>query len=67
MNTENEYTQKVKKFCDSRAVSPFVLFKLAHFWRFNRDVSIGSDVHLYRTEGVVPKYVQVYLDNLDNL
>ena len=39
-------------------------FKLAHFWCFGTNPDLGNDVMEFKLHGVIPKYVERYLNHL---
>ncbi len=39
-------------------------FRLAHIWRFGRDVDVAHDVTEYEERATVPPYVQEYIRNI---
>lgn len=49
---------------DQMRVDEFMFFRIAHQWRFGRDLLGGDDVAQYRLHAVIPKYAQEFLRHL---
>lgn len=45
-------------------VQPTYFFRLAHQWRFGRDVDVTQDALAYKICGIIPLYVQEYVHHI---
>lgn len=52
-----EYTTKIR-------VELAYFFRLAHQWKFNRDIDPGPDVLAYKVAGIVPGYLRDYVKHI---
>lgn len=43
---------------------PKQFFRIAHVWRFERDVDVSRDVLTYKVGGIIPQYVQEFVRNI---
>ena len=53
----------VKKIHDLR-VDERTFFRMAHVWCFGTDPDLGNDAMEFKLHGIIPKYVQRYLNHL---
>jgi hypothetical protein len=43
------------------------LFRMAHVWAFQKDVSVANEVAQYRLHGLIPQYVCRFLKHRQNV
>ena len=51
------------KICELRVETSY-FFRMAHQWKFNIDANVSRDVIEYEVAGIVPRYVQDYVQHL---
>ena len=55
--------REVAEYCWKHDIPEVSLFETAYLWRFGKVVNLHADVHRYRYELIVPKYVEKYLES----
>ncbi len=45
-------------------VEPHYFFRLAHIWKFKREVDVARDALEYRQAGIIPTYVREYVQHI---
>lgn len=49
---------------EQRKLTPFNFFRLAHIFKFGRDVNVANDVAIYNSKGTLPPYVESYVRHI---
>lgn len=46
------------------SLEPYYFFRLAHIWRFKKEVDVARDALEYRQAGIIPPYVREYVQHI---
>lgn len=56
----------LRKKLEELRMDEYKFFRLAHLWRFERDVEMAVTVYKYKLTGVIPSFVVEYLEHIQS-